>query len=121
MGLLCCSVASGTCKSGRRRVFDEEHHAFAGLWALWRRLFHGDEDEGNNALTNDRSDLFLALPGSGFAAEPGTFRGPGADSVEARSRISVVEALDSHGQSLSGSAMVDAGDDRTLKVKRNGV
>jgi hypothetical protein len=44
-----------------------------------------------------------------------TFRGAGADSVEARSRISragyigLVEALDTHGQKLSGSAMVDGG------------
>jgi hypothetical protein len=113
MGLLCCSVASGTCKSGRRRVFDEEHHVYAGLWALWQWVFHGDEEEGNIRLTDDRSDLLLGF--AWLADSPRTFRGAGADSVEARSRISgagyigSVEALDSYGQRLSSSAMVDAG------------
>jgi hypothetical protein len=112
MGLLCCTVASGTCKSGRRRVFDEEHHAFAGLWALLRRNFHGDEDEGNFTLTDDRSDLFLALPGSGFAADFPRSRARlrrGKVQNQRAGYIGLVEALDSHGQRLSGSAMVDAG------------
>jgi hypothetical protein len=109
MGLLCCSVASGTCKRGRRRVFDEEHHAFAGLWALWRRVFRGDEDEGNITLTDD---LVLALPGSGFAADFPRSRGRlrrGEVQNQRAGYIGLVEALDSHGQRLSGSAMVDAG------------
>jgi hypothetical protein len=120
MGLLCCSVASGTCKSDRRRVFDEEHHAFAGLWALWRRIFHGDEDEGNITLTDDRSDLTLALPGSGFAANFPRSRGRlRRDEVQNQraGHIGLVEALDSYGQRLSCPAVVDAGGRSNGQVK----
>lgn len=57
MGLLCCSAASVTCRSGRRRVFDGSD-AVAGLQTLGGRISHGDEDEDarNASLAEDRSD-----------------------------------------------------------------